>query len=75
MAVAHALNKLDLFDVVEDDAVEKFDVRCGLYLLKHENHVQWLTSKNHSTVKECNDDRKDNDETVELPIITSENKF
>ena len=71
--MAHTLNKSDLFDVVGDNAVEKIDERCALYLMKHEDHVQWLIlSRNHFTVKKLKDDRKNNDGTEELPIKTSE---
>ena len=68
------IQELDLFDIVEDDAVEIIGVRNGLYLMKYEDRVQWLSlSKNHPMVKEFEDERKDNDETDELPIITSDN--
>ena len=74
MEFFQAIQEVDLFDIVEDGAVEIMGVRNGLYLMKFEDRVQWLSlSKNHPMVKEFEDKRKVISETDELPIITSEN--
>ena len=68
------VEELGYFDIVEDDAVEIIGVRNGLHLMKYEDLIQWLSlSKDHPMVKEFENERKENDETDELPTITQEN--